>query len=132
MNLIVCLDDKNGMLFHNRRQSSDAVVCRQMIALVGNNRLWMNRYSAYLFADFQENIQVDEAFLDKAQDEDYCFVENLDVTPYLPLVKRVFVFRWNRIYPADLRFPIYDGKKNVLAEFAGNSHEKITLEEIVL
>ncbi len=128
MKLIVCLDDKNGMAFHNRRQSSDLVVTEKIIELTKDHRLWMNSYSGYLFADSQANIQIDEDFLNKATEKDYSFTEITDVHPFIPKVRELFVFRWNRVYPADLHFPQIPAKAQVLAEFSGNSHEKITLE----
>lgn len=129
MKLIVCLDVKNGLAFHNRRQSSDLAVTKKILELTLGRKLWMNNYSGYLFADFQRNIQIDEDFLDKAAEEDYCFAEITDIKPYIRKVRELYVFRWNRVYPADLRFPQIPAKARVLAEFSGNSHEKITLEE---
>ena len=128
MKLIVCLDDKNGMTFNRRRQSSDVAVVRKISELVGLDRLWMNSYSGYLFANSSGNIQICDDFLEKAGNEEYCFVENLHIAPYLERIQEICVFRWNRVYPADLVFPdvLRDGA--ILNEFVGNSHEKITLE----
>lgn len=129
MKLIICLDDKNGMAFHNRRQSSDLAVTKKILELTQGHRLWMNSYSGYLFADSRENIQIDEDFFGKATDEDYCFAEITDAYPFIPKVRELYVFRWNRVYPADLRFSQIPAKPRILAEFSGNSHERITLEE---
>jgi hypothetical protein len=79
MKLIVCLDDTNAMAFHNRRQSADRVVCQKIMELVGQNNLWMNSYSGYLFAEMQGNIRIDDAFLEKAEKGDFCFAENVDL-----------------------------------------------------
>lgn len=128
MKLIVCLDDKNAMAFYNRRQSSDLVVTKKIAELTKGYKLWMNSYTGYLFADFQENIQVDEDFLRRSGEDDFCFAEITDIRPFLPMVRELFVFRWNRVYPGDLYFPEIPAKKQILAEFVGNSHEKVTLE----
>ena len=128
MKLIVCLDNKNGMAFHNRRLSSDLAVTKKIVEIARGRKLWMNSYSGYLFADCRENIQIDEDFLHNAQKEDFCFAEVSDICSAIPNVQELYVFRWNRIYPADLYFPNIPGKSQILAEFAGNSHEKITLE----
>ena len=128
MKLIVCLDNQNGMLFHHRRQSSDMAVCRRMLELAGDCSLFMNSFSGYLFADFSGNIQIRDDFLEIAGPDDFCFLENMDIVPYLDRVTKVYVFRWNRDYPADMRFPAPLVNGCVIAEFAGNSHERITLE----
>ena len=128
MKLIVCLDDKNGMLFHHRRQSSDLVVLKKILELVGTEKLWMNSYSGYLFANHAGNIQVCEDFLEKAPKGAYCFVENVDIEPFLAHFKEIYVFRWNRTYPSDMKFPnvLLGGIR--LCDFSGNSHDKVTLE----
>lgn len=130
MKLIVCLDDKNGMLFNNRRQSADRILCQKVIAMTEGNILWMHPYSRPLFDDSCSQIRTDEHFLEKAKPGEYCFAENIDVTPYLSRVQEIIVFRWNRVYPADLCFPgIPEGFQMVKsAEFSGFSHEKITME----
>ena len=45
-------------------------------------------------------------------------------------IEKIILYRWNRVYPADVHFPIdFSGWKLVQAEeFAGSSHEKITEE----
>ena len=132
MKVIVCVDDKNGMLFNNRRQSSDRMLRERMLALVGRSRLWMNAYSAKQFLETTAMV-VDETFLDKAQAGEYCFVENVDVLPFADTIEEVILYRWNTVYPSDVRFPmeLIEGKTPVsTADFAGHSHPKIT-EEIV-
>ncbi len=128
MKLIVCLDNQNGMQFHHRRQSSDVAVCKRMLELAGDCNLFMNSCSGYLFAGLTGNIQIRENFLEKAGPDDFCFLENNDVLPYLHTVSKVYVFRWNRDYPADIHFPAPLVNGQVIEEFAGNSHERITLE----
>lgn len=131
MRLIVCLDDRNGMLFGGRRQSRDCVVCEKIIALTKGYKLWMNVYSSKLFAD-ESNICVDEMFLEHAQDDDYCFTEDQEVSSYADKLEKIVVFKWNRHYPADKSFPldltVAPWKLVQTEEFPGNSHEKITME----
>ncbi len=130
MKLIVCLDNNRGMLFHNRRQSSDKLVCQRICELTQEGMLWMNNYSGYLFAEKTPNIRIDEDFLSQAGENDYCFVENVDVKSRLTSVKTVIIFHWNRNYPADLFFPELQPDFTCVSseEFPGNSHEKITME----
>ena len=131
MNVFVCLDDKNGMMFVNRRQSRDAVVIEKIISMVADRKLWMNSYSAKIFADYNGLIQVDDAFLDKADHDEFCFVEDQNISPYLPKINQIVVFKWNRHYPADRYFDVVlenTWKLVATEEFSGNSHEKITME----
>lgn len=130
MKLIVCLDDKNGMLFNKRRQSSDQILCRKILTLSEDGVLWMHPYSRPLFDDSCGQIRTDDHFMEKARPGEYCFAENIDVSPYLPCAGEIIIFRWNRVYPADLRFPgIPAGFQMVKSEeFPGFSHDRITME----
>lgn len=133
MIVMVCLDDKNGMMFNGRRQSKDKVLRERMDELAGENKLWMNAYSAKQFgAEQGSNIQVDEEFLQKAGVGEFCFVENQKLTDVEQQIEKLMVFRWNRVYPADqyLDLDITFGNWKLLEqmEFAGHSHEKITME----
>ena len=131
MIVMLCVDDKNGMLFNRRRQSKDRVLCQHILELVGTGRLWMSPYSKKQFADTkQAEVIVDEAYLEKAGAGDYCFVEDRDVALYENRIEQIILFRWNRIYPADIFFTLdisgYTLEKT--ENFAGNSHDKITKE----
>ena len=128
MRLIVCLDDKNGMAFNHRRQSRDRIVIAKIEELVKGSTLYFSSYSAKLFpsGDFVPS----EDYLSGAGEDDFCFVEQEDVTPYEQQIKEITVFRWSRVYPADLYFPIEltQWRLEQTVEFPGNSHEKITME----
>ena len=129
MNIIICLDDKNGLLFNRRRQSRDSVLCERVVALSSESTLWMNEYSASLFSP--ETVKVDSDFLEKAEKGDYCFIENVDFTPYLDKVERIIIYRWNRAYPSDTVFDDSVLTSRMLiksTDFAGFSHERITEE----
>lgn len=96
-------------------------------------RLWMNAYSCRQFsgADISE-ITVDEDFLEKAGPGDFCFVEGLPLRPWEPRIERLYLYRWNRSYPADtwldLLLDAPPWKLAGMEEFAGYSHERITKE----
>lgn len=120
MILIVCLDDDNGMMFNNRRQSKDLLVRKRILELVGDGKIWMSEYSK---GQFEEEILICE----NISEADYVFAENPDDIIGVEFDK-VIVYRWNRRYPADRSLTI-EGKTIVgTYEFAGNSHEKITEE----
>jgi hypothetical protein len=131
MYIIVCLDEKNGMMFNNRRQSRDKVVLSEILKICDGSTLWMGNYSIPLFADSKgHKIKTDDSFLSKATDGEYCFVENVDIAPYQNKIEKIYIFKWNRHYPSDFWFNLDYGKWSLLEvkEFPGSSHEKITLE----
>lgn len=131
MRLIICLDDKNGYAFANRRQSRDKNQIAKMLQTVGDNRLFLNSYSAKLFESLPDNVVIDEKFLNIALKDDFCFVENLDITGYIPTAEQIIIYRWNRVYPSDKRLSeeLFSDKRLISStDFVGNSHEKITEE----
>ena len=133
MKVIVCVDDRNGMMFNGRRQSRDRVLREHILGLAGGTKLWMNRYSARQFQDEMcDNICVDDAFLSRASAGEYCFVESDRLLPFEKRIEEIRVFRWNRVYPSDVKLdldPADRGWQRVeTGEFSGSSHEKITEE----
>ena len=130
MTLIVCLDDRDGMLYNKRRQSRDFRVCERILERAAGNVLRMNAYSAKLFPE--GSVQIDPDFLEKANLSDCCFVENVDILPYLDKAETLVIYRWNRVYPSDVKFPTVGLNENwhlqSSIDFPGNSHESITEE----
>lgn len=132
MNIAVCLDDKNGMLFGGRRQSKDQYLRQQLLQLAQPNALLMNGFSAKQF-DPDDAVCVAENFLEIADMEQWCFVENSDVLPYKDKIEKIAIYRWNRLYPSDVKFPLDAFCENwrlvSTRTFPGHSHDEI-IEEI--
>lgn len=132
MIIIACLDDNNGMLFNRRRQSRDLYLCQHIAQLSSGSVLWMNDYSKRLFDGLQGDVRVDPLFLERAGQGEFCFVEDKDVTPFLPSAEKIIIFRWNRVYPSDIKFPMHlldaNWTKTEVTTFPGKSHEQITQE----
>lgn len=132
MTLITCIDDRGGLAFHRRRLSRDRVLCQRVLELAGTGTLRLSPYSAPLFRDLPAAALLEgEDFLARAAGEDLCFAEREDLTPWLDRADKLVLFRWNRTYPFDLRFPLEALDNWVLtgtADFPGSSHEKITEE----
>lgn len=131
MKIIVCVDNKGGMAFFKKRQSQDRILREDILNNLHGSKLWMSPYSLKQFKEEnEENLLADEQFLDAAGEDDYCFVENQNLQPYKDKITEITVYRWNRDYPADLFLDIdlKDWELSDSAEFAGNSHEKITKE----
>lgn len=129
LKLIVCVDDRMGMLFNRRRQSEDRALRTHILQETAYKPLWMNAYSARQFGA-ADKIIISETCLEQAGAGEFCFVENLDVAPYMDKIEQVTVYRWNRKYPADFYFTLQlappEWKLLCSEEFAGSSHEKIT------
>lgn len=129
MTIVVCLDDRNGMSFNKRRQSSDRELRRRLLTVTAGVPLWMTAYSAKQFTE--ASVAVTEDFSEAAAGE-YVFFENTDPTALLSRAKRLIVYRWNRVYPSDTVFPLEafvgDRAPSTVYEFTGYSHEKLTEE----
>lgn len=133
MIVVICVDDKNGMMFHRRRQSQDRVMREDLLEECGENLLHMNKYSESLFKDnAKEGIVVSEDFLCAAGAGEFCFVEDVDVRDYREKIEAVILYKWNRRYPADIYFLIDLAESEWILErteeFKGSSHERITKE----
>lgn len=135
MKLIVCIDEKKGMMFNHRRQSQDRVLRDDIRKECQGSVLRMNAYSAGLFekdADVETMVQIfsSEDFLAQASEDDCCFVEDQDISLWLEQADTVILYQWNRHYPADLYFTAELSEDTWQMErqedFAGSSHEKIT------
>ena len=122
MKLIICLDDKNGMMFNKRRQSKDVVVAEKVKEIIGNNLLHIHSYSSPIFPE----ATVCESF---ENIDGFAFIENPDyIIP--EKVQELYIFKWNRHYPSDKKFKMDMSDFSLVSteDFAGNSHENITLE----
>ena len=130
MRIAVCVDDQNGMLFNRRRQSQDRLLREDLLREAGDRPLWINAYSARQFGPLPPNVWTAEDFLEQAGPGEFCFVEDQDILPYQERIEGVLIYRWNRRYPADTRFPLsLEGwKLERREEFPGSSHERITKE----
>ena len=91
MKVILCLDKNNGMMFNNRRQSRDRYVIEDILIICHNKKLWMSKYSEEMFSEYliesdeeeiKHNILVDREYISKAEDGDYCFIEDMSIIDY--------------------------------------------------
>ena len=129
--VIICIDDEGGMLFNGRRQSRDPVVSDDIISSIGDKRLLISPFSEKLFPN-EKRVKICKNPLSRAKSEDFCFIENLPLLPYIDEINTVIVYKWNRLYPTDkfLDIPLSDGSFKLCetSEMVGVSHEKITKE----
>ena len=125
----ITLDDKNGLMFNKRRQSRDKSVIADLCHKT-NGFIYISQYSALLFEDFQDRIQIVDDPLIECPDGACAFVEGRTLKDFLPEIDELIVYNWNRLYPSDMKLDINiidcGFKMNAKYEFAGNSHDKIT------
>lgn len=128
---IVCVDDKMGTMFNNRRLSRDKAIVARVLEQNKSSIILMNEYSSKLFSEHQDRIKVSNNFLKEAHQEDICFIENTDELE-TEMIEKIVIYRWNRRYPADKHLKVFDEtsdwKLESSYEFKGNSHDKITEE----
>ena len=55
MNLIICVDNKNGIMFNGRRQSRDRAVCEDILDMTGEHLLYTSEYSFALFEKYADS-----------------------------------------------------------------------------
>ena len=130
MKVIVCLDNSDGMLFNNRRQSKDKNVIKDIENIVKDNLLILSPFSWLLFGDRYIKLAATKNF-SNVNTDDYCFVENCHLDKIKDKITEIIIYRWNRNYPSDFYFDInYKNDFNLISleEFKGNSHDVITKE----
>jgi len=131
MNVILCVDNKMGTMFNNRRQSRDKLLCKKVASLLNGRTLYIKPYSRELFSRLSIGITESEDYLAIADSGDFCFVEGDDLFPLKDCIEKVYLFKWNRDYPHDRKLNtefLDEFKITYTEDFAGNSHDNITLE----
>ena len=123
---IICLDQRDGMYFNERRQSRDRYVIRDIVRMTKDKVLHINSYSEELFNEKLCEYIVSDDYFSDAKDGEYCFVENhiLDQSR----LEKLIVYRWDKIYPTDHKFKLNEWKLESSEEFQGYSHDTIVKE----
>ena len=137
MVLCVCLDDNNGLTFNHRRQSQDRIQRERLLKIAAGHILAMSPYTYKLYQlqlPVGVKLIVDENFWDKAPEDAFCVVESAGASQYIDRVDKIVVYRWNRVYPADVHFDVnlsHDGGWRLCRTtiFPGTSHPEM-VEEI--
>ena len=127
MNVILCLDDNKGLLFNNRRQSRDKAVLDDVFNGLNGEELTVTSFSEKLFADYSENIIVDDNPFENEENSNI-FAENLSLQQFMTKIDKITVYNWNRAYPCDFHCDVDFSQLTLIEEIdlTGNSHEKIT------
>ena len=132
MNVIVCLDERDGMMFNGRRQSCDRILLEDMAKMTEGARLFASPYSERMLREYGLIPIVAEDFLGIAEQSDWCFLEDRALSAHADRLERLVIYRWNRHYPSDLTFDIVPEHRGLRllqrVEFSGCSHDTITKE----
>lgn len=130
MKLIVCLDDRLGMMFNKRRQSRDRILIDDIINMVRGEKIVIAPYSESLFKDKSANTEVIGDPLCEASGDSWCFIEDGTLIKNKDKVDTLVIYRWNRHYPGDnfFDFPMDGYALSSSEELVGSSHDKITKE----
>lgn len=127
MTLIFCIDERCGIAFNGRRQSRDTAVCEDILRSINGTRLETSAYSAPLFYEM-----ADVAIVDSPSDVGAYFCELCDPEPLIGRSDTVILYKWNRIYPSDVKFTVSLSHLGFTlcesVDISGRSHEKITKE----
>ena len=151
MKLVICIDAELGYSYHHRRLSRDKNIRLHLMKNIRERggTLYMNAYTeksflkdegVFLPKERTERMKCPAApgtaFLEAARRENgWAFVENEDVTQYLPEVDEMLVYRWNRVYDADLRLPPDFAKaftEQYTESISGSSHERVSFVRYIL
>lgn len=132
MELVLCVDNRGGMCFHQRRQSQDRAVRADLLQMARGRVLRMSEYSRRQFTEPDAVIDASPDFLERAAEGDVCFVEQPPISPWLDRAAALVLYRWNRVYPSDQRLDIVPEQVGFhlqeQLEFPGYSHKTITKE----
>ena len=122
MTLIVWVGKNGEMLFNSRRCSRDKAVVAEIMSAFGET-LCVSSYSAPLFEGARIISRLEEA------GDGAVFLEDLPLSPALAQAQKLIVYRFDRVYPANVRLEIpQDFTLTESTEFSGYAHEKITRE----
>ena len=128
MTLYICLDDRNGLRFNKRRQSRDAALLEDIRSRL-NGPLLIDPFSEKLIRD------AGIPYVLPPETAEDIFLEDVPTEEVLENCETAVIYRWNRHYPADVRWETdleaRGFRLEETGEFPGKSHEKITREVYV-
>ena len=132
MKVVVCLCDRGGMLFNNRRQSRDRILINNLVEYIDDGALFVNEFSSPLFSNSDSSVIEVSNPLEVAKENDFVFVENLNLSKHKGKISEMVIYKWNRSYPCDFFLDVMPSDIGLAlreaTEFEGSSHDKITRE----
>ncbi len=132
MTVILCIDDRGGMLFNKRRVSRDRAVIKDIEKEAEDGMLYISDFSELLFSESSISVLSVPEPLSAAGKGDYVFVENYTLGGKIDKIDKLIIYKWNRKYPFDFSLdinpPDFGFSLISTCDFKGNSHDKITKE----
>ena len=132
MILITCVDQKNGVAFHGRRQTSDAAVFRDIFKAADNDMYGVEvlEYTQPLWDAFVRAEALPSWHPAFEAESGAIFTELNDCEGYELYYPTVILYRWDKVYPADVILKLDLTKYHLVEiyEFQGTSHEKVRRE----
>ena len=101
----ICIDERGGMLFNHRRQTSDVQIIDDMVERFGENGVFIKDFYAKLFQKY-ENVTVSSFPISECSENALCFIENPEILNITDDVERIVVYNWCKSYPADEYFTL--------------------------
>ena len=92
MIIILCLDNNNGMMFNDRRQSQDRGLREYIAEMTKGEKVYMNAYTEKLYEEINDPV-VCEDFLHKAGKGETCIVENLPLKSVIDQIEEIVIFQ---------------------------------------
>ena len=95
-----------------------------MREIVGDAVIYMNAYSKKLYQEFPDAWCM-KIFCSGPEGRGDCLVEDQKLSPVEEKIEKIIVFRWNKVYPADMRLDLSldQWKLESLRELEGSSHK---------
>ncbi len=129
MKLIVCTDNRGGMMFLKKRPARDKYAIDDIIKDAEKNRILIAPYSEKLFAEQGGKYTISSDPLGDAKDGDIVFLEDRSARDYLWKIDSIVIYSWDLPYPFDKRFDIEPDKEGFHliceTEFPGHAHKVV-------
>lgn len=123
MTLILWTGKNGALLFNGRRCSRDRAVIADILSEYAPSDICVSPYSTSVFADGRVISQLSQV------GDGVLFLEDLPLSPALAQASKIIVYRFDRVYPADVRLEIPESFAITESrELKGFSHEKIIRE----
>ena len=131
LTVAVVLDEREGMMIFGKRQSRDRVLVADFVSSAADAPIFISPFSRVIFEPHANVNTVENPFLDSS-DDGVCFIESFALTPYIDMIETLIIYRWNELYPSDVKFDVNVDKAGFklisTSEFQGSSHDRITKE----
>lgn len=129
MKLIVCTDDRGGMMFFGKRPARDRFAIDDIIRDAADGRILIAPYSEKLFSEQGGNYLISSDPLGDARDGDTVFIEDRSARAYLEKIDSIVIYSWDLSYPFDKKFdidPEAEGFELICkSEFPGHAHKAV-------